>query len=144
MTSLRDGAAVIETPFVGGDGDGLAIVIEREDGGNWTITDRGYTRSWFQLEDFNLTAPRTEQLARVAQRFGGTWENEVFSVVQPRPPDADDIGRFVQMLAQAHAIPDLQRIVEGSEEQFRTIAHRHIRNRTRAPGSGDRSLDCRS
>lgn len=129
VTALGDDAAVIETPFVGGDGDGLTVVIERNEDEDWVITDRGYTRSWFQLEEFNLTPSRHDQLARVAQRFGGRWEQDMFSVVQHRAPDADDIARFVQMLAQAYGVPDMQRVVEGAEEQFRTVARRHIRSR---------------
>jgi Domain of unknown function DUF1828 len=129
VTALPDGAAVIETPFVGGDGDGLTIVVERNDDDDWVITDRGYTRSWFQLEAFNLTPSRQDQLARVARRFGARWEDDVFTMVQGRAPEADDVARFVQMLGQAYGVPDMQRVVEGAEEQFRTVARRHIRNR---------------
>ncbi|MDJ0767136.1 MAG: DUF1828 domain-containing protein [Ilumatobacter sp.] len=135
VVEIDGGSAAVVTPFYRPDGDGMTVVVERRDD-RWIVSDLGHTQSWFDIEGFDVTEGRHVILDRIGTRFRGQWDGSAFALELDSPPTVEDIAGFVHMLAEAHAIPEIQRRVDLGAERFRTTARARVQQRLRF---GDRA-----
>lgn len=102
------GRFVVQTPFQFGDGDGYAVVIEKNEDG-WRLTDMGGTASHLAHEDIDFTRAKLEMLVDIAEGSGFTFDELVLSRVQPNIPDQFDIADLLQAIAQMATVQYLSR-----------------------------------
>lgn len=115
---------IVHNPFLFDDGDHLQIYLERNEAGEWILTDEGATYMQLSYENLNLdTATRTKIMEKAKRRFGIEDQEGELSIVIRDEQYGDALFSFVQGILHISDVEYLRRenVKSAFYEDFKAL-----------------------